>query len=69
MSKEVGEMIRSRKVAAVAAPTEGARRATGVGAEGAAAGAGSLAPGQRWSASRKETLSNVVDGRGQAAFS
>ena len=36
--------------------TEGARRATGVRADGAAAGAGSLAPGQRWSASRKRDV-------------
>ncbi len=55
MSKEVGEMVRSRDVvqAEGSARTEGARRATGVRADGAAAGAGSLAPGQRWSASRK----------------
>ena len=55
MSKEVGEMVRSRDVvqAEGSARTEGARRATGVPADGAAAGAGSLAPGQRWSASRK----------------
>ena len=36
--------------------TEGARRATGVRADGVAAGAGSLAPGQRWSASRKRDV-------------
>ena len=49
MSKEVGEMVRSRDVvqAEGSARTEGARRATGVRADGAAAGAGSLAPGQR----------------------
>ena len=54
MSKEVGEMVRSRKVvqAEASARTEGARRATGARADGAAAGVGSLAPGQRWSASR-----------------
>ena len=48
-------MVRSRDVvqAEGSARTEGARRATGVRADGAAAGAGSLAPGQRWSASRK----------------
>ena len=51
MSKEVGKMVRSRDV--VQAEGEGARRATGVPAGGAAAGAGSLAPGQRWSAGRK----------------
>ena len=57
MSKEVGEMVRSRDVvqAEGSARTEGARRATGVRADGAAAGAGALAPGQRWSASRKRT--------------
>ena len=45
MSKEVGEMVRSRDVvqAEGSARTEGARRATGVPADGAAAGAGSLA--------------------------
>ena len=58
MSKEVGEMVRSRKVvhAEASAQTEGARRATGVRADGAAAGAGPLAPGQRWSASRKRDV-------------
>ena len=56
MSKEVGEMVRSRDVvqAEGSARTEGARRATGVPADGAAAGAGSLAPGQR--ASRKRDV-------------
>ena len=38
------------------ARTEGARRASGVGADGAAVGAGALAPGQRWSASRKRDV-------------
>ncbi len=38
------------------ARTEGARRATGVRADGAAAGAGPLAPGQRWSAGRKRDV-------------
>ena len=58
MSKEVGEMVRSRDVvqAEGSARTEGARRATGVRADGAAAGAGALAPGQRWSASRKRDV-------------
>ena len=58
MSKEMGEMVRSRDVvqAEGSARTEGARRATGVRADGAAAGAGSLAPGQRWSASRKRDV-------------
>ncbi len=57
MSKEVGEMVRSRGVKAKAsARTEGARRATGVRADGTAAGAGALAPGQRWSAGRKRDV-------------
>ena len=63
MSKEVGEMVRSRDVvqAEGSARTEGALahsrgRTTGVRADGAAAGAGSLAPGQRWSASRKRDV-------------
>ena len=58
MSKEVGKMVRSRDVvqAEGSARTEGARRATGVRADGAAAGAGSLAPGQRGSASRKRDV-------------
>ncbi len=57
-AEEVGEMVRSRDVvqAEGSARTEGARRATGVPADGAAAGAGSLAPGQRWSASRKRDV-------------
>ena len=38
------------------ARTEGARRATGVRADDAAAAAGSLAPGPRWSASRKRDV-------------
>ena len=45
MSKEVGGMVVSRRV-------KGARRATGVSADGPAVGLGALAPGQRWSASR-----------------
>ena len=46
MSKEVGEMVRSRDVVQVegSARTEGARRATGVRADGAAVEAVSLAP-------------------------
>ena len=56
MSKEVGGMVGSRRVqGAGSARTEGARRATGVGADGAAV-AGGLAPGQRWSASRKRDV-------------
>ena len=38
------------------ARTEGALRASGVGADGAAVGAGALAPWQRWSASRKRDV-------------
>ena len=50
-------MVRSRGVkGAGSAPTEGARRATGVGADAAAMGSGALAPGQRWSASRKRDV-------------
>ena len=50
-------MVRSRRVkGAGSARTEGARRATGVGADPAAVGAGALAPGQRWSASRKRDV-------------
>ena len=50
-------MVGSRRVkGAVSARTEGARRATGVSADGAAVGLGSLAPGQRWSASRKRDV-------------
>ena len=50
-------MVRSRRVkGAGSARTEGARRATGVGADPAAVGAGGLAPGQRWSASRKRDV-------------
>ena len=56
MSKEVGGMVGSRRVqGAGSARTEGARRATGVGADGAAVGSGA-APGQRWSASRKRDV-------------
>ena len=60
MSKEVGGMVGSRRVqGAGSARTEGgARRASGVGAgaDAAAVGAGALAPGQRWSASRKRDV-------------
>ncbi len=51
-------MVRSRRVkGAGSARTEGARGATGVGADPAAVGAnGALAPGQRWSASRKRDV-------------
>ena len=57
MSKEVGEMVQSRKVKrAGSARAEGARRANGVRADAAAVGSGALAPGQRWSASRKREV-------------
>ena len=57
MSKEVGEMVQSRRVKGPgSARTEGARRATGVRADAAAVGSGALAPGQRWSASRKREV-------------
>jgi transposase len=71
MSKEVGEMARSRKGKAKAsARTEGARRATGVRADGAAAGAGPLALGQRWSAGRKrEVVLRVLRGESLDALS
>ena len=50
-------MVQSRRVkGARSARTEGARRASGVGADDAAVGAGALAPGQRWSASRKRDV-------------
>ena len=50
-------MVRSRSVKGPgSARTEGARRATGVRADAAAGGAGPLAPGQRWSASRKRDV-------------
>ena len=57
MSKGVGEMGRSRSVQVKAsAGTEGARRAIGVPADGAAGEAGPLAPGQRWSVGRKRDV-------------
>ncbi len=57
MSKEVGEMVQSRQVkGSGSARAEGARRATGVRADAAAVGSGALAPGQRWSASRKREV-------------
>ena len=50
-------MVQSKRVqGAGSARTEGARRASGVGADGAAVGAGALAPGQRWSTSRKRDV-------------
>ncbi len=64
-------MVRSRRVKAKApVRTEGARRATGVRAVDAAAGAGSLAPGQRWSAGRKrEVVLRVLRGESLDALS
>ena len=57
MSPGGGGMVRSRGVkGAGSAATKGARRATGVGADAAAMGSGALAPGQRWSASRKRDV-------------
>ena len=50
-------MVQSRQVkGSGSARTEGARRATGVRADAAAVGSGALAPGQRWSASRKRDV-------------
>ena len=52
MSKEVGKMVRSRG----RGTGRGGREPEGrpeVPADGALAGSGSLAPGQRWSAGRK----------------
>ena len=50
-------MVQSRKVKrAGSARAEGARRATEVRADAAAVGSGALAPGQRWSASRKREV-------------
>lgn len=57
MSQEVGGMVQSNRVkGSGSARTEGARRPTGVGADGAAVGSGALAPGQRLSASRKRDM-------------
>lgn len=57
MSQEVGDMAGSRRVrGAGSARTEGARRASRVGADAAATGSGALVPGQRWSASRKRDV-------------
>ena len=71
MSKEVGEMVRSRKAKAKgSARTEGARRATGVRAGGSIAGEGPLGPGQRWSAGRKrEVVLRVLRGESLDALS
>ncbi len=64
-------MIGTKRVKAKrTARTEGARRATGVRAGDAAAGAGSLAPGQRWSAGRKrEVVLRVLRGESLDALS
>ena len=72
MSKEVEKMGRSRKAVETdaSARPEGARRATGVRVDGAAAGAGPLAPGQRWSASRKrDVVLRLLRGESVAALS
>ena len=71
MSKGVGEMVRSRGVQVQAsAGTEGARRATGVPADGAAGEAGALAPGQRWSVGRKrDVVLRLLRGESLAALS
>ena len=62
MSKGVGEMVRSRSVQVKAsAGTEGARRAIGVPADGAAGEAGPMAPGQRWSVGRSSRRSASFD--------
>lgn len=63
MSKEVMRMSRKRGVRRrVSARTQGARRATGVGADGAQ-GVGPLGPGQRWSLARKsEVVLRVLRG-------
>ena len=64
-------MVQSRTVKGVgSARTEGARRATGVRADAAATGAGALAPGQRWSASRKrDVVLRLLRGESLAAVS
>lgn len=65
MSKEVGMSRKSRSKGSSSARTEGARRATGVGA-----GGGALAPGQRWSAGRKrEVVLRVLRGESLDALS
>ena len=71
MSKGVGEMVRSRSVQVKAsAGTEGARRATGVPADGAAGEAGPLVPGQRWSVGRKrDVVLRLLRGESLAALS
>jgi transposase len=62
-------MVRWRKAKA-SARTVGARRASGVGADGAAAVAGSLGPGQRWSAGRKrDVVLRVLRGESLDALS
>lgn len=50
-------MAGSRRVkGAGSVPTEGARRPSGVGADAPAMASGALAPGQRWTASRKRDV-------------
>ena len=63
-------MVQSRSVKGRgSARTEGARRATGVRADGAA-GVGALGPGQRWSAGRKrEVVLRLLRGESLDALS
>jgi transposase len=65
MSKEVVMSTNRRRKARSSARTEGARRATGGGADG-----GALAPGQRWSAGRKrEVVLQLLRGESLDALS
>ncbi len=62
-------MVRSRRAKA-SSRTEGARRATGVRADDATAGAGALGPGQRWSTGRKrDVVLRVLRGESLDALS
>ena len=57
MTKEAVKVSRSRRSKPKPpGPTEGARRATGVGPGGSAGRSGGPAPGQRWSAGRKRDV-------------
>ncbi len=65
MSKEVVMGGNQREKVRPSARTEGARRATGGGADG-----GALAPGQRWSAGRKrDVVLRLLRGESLAALS
>ena len=65
MSKEVVMSTKRRRKPRSSARTEGARRATGGGADG-----GALAPGQRWSAGRKrEVVLQLLRGESLDALS